>query len=145
MLYKYSLLFTSIQDVKKEHISQILELREILLLFQTGFNLVNADVVCAILESVLGLEPSSVITEPRYLKLVTVSSFCPFTLISVLKPLVLVMITGVSNNTGVINGNGSGGSRLMVICLCKTSVQIYYSVPLGMRWRLIIGRLDSQS
>ena len=28
-----------------------------------------------------GLEPSSVISESRYLKLVTVSSFCPFTLI----------------------------------------------------------------
>ena len=37
------------------------------------FNLVNATVVCSILESILGLEPSSVITEPRYLKLVTVS------------------------------------------------------------------------
>ena len=31
--------------------------------------LVNAAVVCAILESISGLEPSSVITEPRYLKL----------------------------------------------------------------------------
>ena len=50
-------------------------------LFQTGFSLVNAAVVCAILESISGLEPSTVITEPRYLKLVTVSSFCPFTLI----------------------------------------------------------------
>ena len=55
---------------------------------QTGFSLVNAAVVCAILESISGLEPSLVITEPRYLKLVTVSSFCPFTLISVLMPLV---------------------------------------------------------
>ena len=35
------------------------------------FSLVNAAVVCAILESILGLEPSSAITEPRYLKLVT--------------------------------------------------------------------------
>ena len=50
---------------------------------QTGFNQVNAAVVCAILESISGLEPSSVITEPRYLEFVTVSSFCPFTLISV--------------------------------------------------------------
>ena len=31
----------------------------------------------------------SVITKPKYLELVTVSSFCPFTLISVLMPLVL--------------------------------------------------------
>ena len=67
-----------------ECISCILELREVLLSSQTGFNLINAAVVCAILESVSGLEPSSVITEPRYLKFVTVSSFCQFTLISVL-------------------------------------------------------------
>ena len=42
---------------------------------------------------VSGLQSSSVITEPRYLKLVTVSSFCPFTLISVLMPLVLFVIS----------------------------------------------------
>ena len=60
----------------RERISCILELTEILLSFQIGFNLVNAAVVCAIVESISGLEPSSVITEPRYLKLVTVSSFC---------------------------------------------------------------------
>ena len=71
-------------DVTRERISRILELREILLSIQTGFSLVNTAVVCAILESISGLEPSSVITEPRYLKHVTVSSFCPFTLISVL-------------------------------------------------------------
>ena len=35
----------------REHISRIIELREMLLSFQTGFNLVNAAVVCAILES----------------------------------------------------------------------------------------------
>ena len=80
-------------DVKRERITPILELREILLSFQTGFNLVNAAVVSAILESISGLEPSSVITEPSYLKLVTVSSFCPFTLISVLMPLVLFVIS----------------------------------------------------
>ena len=76
-------------DVIRERISYILELREILLSFQAGFNLVNAAVVCAILESISRLETSSVITEPRYFKLVTVSSFCPFTLISVWMPLVL--------------------------------------------------------
>ena len=66
-------------DVKRESVSHILELREILLSFQTCFSLVHAAVVYAILASILGLEPSSVIIEPRYLKLVTVSSFCPFT------------------------------------------------------------------
>ena len=76
-------------DVTREHISRTLELSEIVLSFHTGFNLANAAVVCAILESISGSEPSSVITEPRYLKLVTVSSFCPFTLISVWMPLVL--------------------------------------------------------
>ena len=80
-------------DVTRECISHILELREILPSFQTGFNLVSADVVCAILESISGLEPSSVITEPRYLKLATVSSFCQFILISVLMPLVLFVIS----------------------------------------------------
>ena len=58
-------------DVTRESISRILELREILLSFQTGFNLVNAAVVCATLESNLGLEPSSVVSEHRYLKLET--------------------------------------------------------------------------
>ena len=76
-------------DVTRERISRILELREILLSIQTSLSLVNAAVVCATLESISGLEPSSVITQPRYLKLVTVSNFSPFTLISVLMPLVL--------------------------------------------------------
>ena len=67
-------------DVTRKRISRVLELREILLSIQTGFSLVNVAVACAILESISGLEPSSVITEPRYLKLVTVSSLCPFTL-----------------------------------------------------------------
>ena len=79
--------------VTREHISRILELREILLSIQIGFSLVNAAVVCAILESISGLEPSSVMIEPRYLKLVTVSSVCQFTLISVLMPLVLFVIS----------------------------------------------------
>ena len=43
--------------------------------FQTGFNLVNSAVVFAVMENISGLEPSSVITEPKYLKSVTVSSF----------------------------------------------------------------------
>ena len=73
-------------DVTRESISRILELRETLLSIQTRFSLVNAAVVCAILESISGLVPSSVISEPRYLKLVTVSSLCPFTLIFVLIP-----------------------------------------------------------
>ena len=55
-------------DVTRERISRILELREILLSIQTGFSFVNAAVACAILGSISGLKPSSVITEPRYLQ-----------------------------------------------------------------------------
>ena len=73
--------------------ARILELREILLSIKIGFSLVNAAVACAILHSNSGLEPSSVINEPRYLKLVTVLSFYPFILISVLIPLVLFVIS----------------------------------------------------
>ena len=51
-------------DVTRKRISRILELREILLSFQTVFSLFNAAVVCAILETTSGLEPSSVITSP---------------------------------------------------------------------------------
>ena len=80
-------------DVTREGFSRILELREIFLSIQTGFSLVNAAVACAILESISDLGPSSLITEPRYLKLVTVSSFCQFTLISVLMPLMLFVIS----------------------------------------------------
>ena len=94
-------------DVTRERISRILELREIHLSIQTGFSLVNAAVVCAILESSSGLEPSSVITEPRYLKLVTVSSFCPFTLISVFMPLVLFDISLVFSTD--LHAVGCGG------------------------------------
>ena len=55
-------------DVTRERISRILKLREIPLSFQTGFNLVNAAVVFAILDGISGLEPSSVITELKVLE-----------------------------------------------------------------------------
>ena len=37
-------------DVTGQRISRIVEMREMLLSFQTGFNLVNTAVVCAIIE-----------------------------------------------------------------------------------------------
>ena len=52
-------------NVTRERISRILELREMLLSFQTGFSHVNAAVFCAIPESISGLEPSAIIAEPR--------------------------------------------------------------------------------
>ena len=66
-------------DVTRERIRHMFELREILLSLQTGFNLVNAAVVCGILESISGSEPSSLVTEYKHLKLVTVSNFCSVT------------------------------------------------------------------
>ena len=50
-------------DVTRECNSRIVELREILLSFQTGSKLVNTAVVCAVLESISGLESSSVMTD----------------------------------------------------------------------------------
>ena len=49
-------------DVTRDRIGRIVELRKILLPFQTGFNRVNAAAVGAVLERIPGLEPSSVIT-----------------------------------------------------------------------------------
>ena len=80
-------------DVTKEHISGILEMREMLLSSQTGINLDNFAVVCAIMKSIIGLEPSSDTAEPRFFKLMTVSSFRPLTLISLLMRLVLFFIS----------------------------------------------------
>ena len=85
-------------DVTRELVSRILELREMLLSCETGFNLVNAAVICANLESFSGLKPLSDTTEPRYLKLVTVSNFSPFTLISLLMLLVLFVINWSSRH-----------------------------------------------
>ena len=54
-------------DVTRKPISRILELRETLLSFQTGFDHVTVAVVCAILDSTSGLELSLVITKPAVL------------------------------------------------------------------------------
>ena len=60
-------MFTSTQKDGCDNgvINGTLELREMFQSFQTGYKLANAAVVLAILESVSGLEPSSVISEPR--------------------------------------------------------------------------------
>ena len=60
---------------------------------QIGFIFVSAAVACAILKTISGLEPSSETTAPSYLKLVTVSSFCPFTFICLWIPLALFLIS----------------------------------------------------
>ena len=73
---------TEIWKMTKEHISFTFDPRNMLLSHQMGFSFVRAAVACAILERTSGLEPSSETTAPRYLKLVTVPNFCPFTFIS---------------------------------------------------------------
>ena len=69
-------------EMTRERISFIFDPRDMLLSLQMGVSFVRAAVACAILERISGLEPSSETTAPRYLKLVTVPNFCPFTFIS---------------------------------------------------------------
>ena len=69
-------------EMTRERISFTFDPRDMLLSLQMGFSFVRAAVACAILERTSGLEPSPETTAPRYLKLVTVPSFCPFTFIS---------------------------------------------------------------
>ena len=79
-------------EMTGERISLTFDPRDKLLSLQMGFSFVRAAVACAILERTSGLEPSSETTAPRYLKLVTVPNFCPFTFISLWMPLALIVI-----------------------------------------------------
>ena len=85
----------SMACMTREHISLNFKLTVMFLSFHKGFNFVSAAVVCAILASISGLEPSTVIIDTKYLKLVTVSSLCPLTLTSVLMLCVLFVISVV--------------------------------------------------
>ena len=78
-------------EVTRERISFTFDPRDMLLSLQISF--VRAVVACAILERTSGLEPSSETTAPRYLKLVTMPNFCPFTFISLWMPLALFVIS----------------------------------------------------
>ena len=82
-------------DITRERISPIFELSAIFLSFQMVLRLASAAVAWAILARISGLDPSSAMIAPRYLNMLTQSSFSPLTLISVLKPLVLVVISFV--------------------------------------------------
>ena len=82
-------------EMTRECVSFIFDLRGMLLSLKLGFSFVRAKVACAILERIAGLEPSPETTARRYLELVTVPSFCPFTLIFLLMPLVLFVISSV--------------------------------------------------
>ena len=73
-------------EITRKRISLIFELREICLSLQMVLSLASAAVVCAIRDSTSGLEPWSVTTTPRYLKLSTSTNFSPLILMSVLIP-----------------------------------------------------------
>ena len=73
-------------EMTRERISFTFDPIDTLLFLPTGFSFVRAAVACAILERISGLEPSSETTVPRYLNLVTVPNFCPFTFISLWMP-----------------------------------------------------------
>ena len=80
-------------DMTRERISLIFELSAIFLSFQMVLSLASAAVAWAILTRISDLDPSSAMIAPRYLKLLTQSSFSPLTLMSELKPLVLLVIS----------------------------------------------------
>ena len=82
-------------NMTREGISFTFDPRDVLLFLHIGFSFVRAAVVCAILERTAGIEPSSETNAPRYLKLVTVPSFCRLTLISLWMPLALLVISFV--------------------------------------------------
>ena len=67
-------------ETTRERIRLIFELRGMCLSLQMVFSLASAAVVCVILDSTSGLEPWSVTTAPRYLKLSTTSNFSPLIL-----------------------------------------------------------------
>ena len=81
-------------DMTRERISFPFDPKHMLSL-HIGFSFVRAAVACAILERTSDFEPSSETIAPRYLKLVTVPSFCPLTLISLWMPLTLFVISFV--------------------------------------------------
>ena len=80
-------------DMTRERISLIFELSAIFLSSEMVLSFVSAAVVWAILARMSGLEPSSAMIAPRYLKLLTQSSFSPLTLMSMLMPLVMLVIS----------------------------------------------------
>ena len=92
--------------VTRERIIRVLELREILQSSQTGFKLCQCCRCLCYPGEYPRLETLvNDITAARYLKLVTVSSFCPFTLISVLMSLVFFVILGQTQQNSKIDEN----------------------------------------
>ena len=80
-------------DMTRERTSQFLELSTIFLSVQMVLSFASAAVAWAILAKISGLDPSSAMIAPMYLNLLTQSIFSPLTLMSVLMPLVLLVIS----------------------------------------------------
>ena len=79
----------------RERISFNFDPGDILLSLHIGFSFVRPAVAYAIPERTSDFEPSSETIAPRYLKLVTIPSFCPLTLISLWILLALFVISFV--------------------------------------------------
>ena len=77
------------------HISLTWKASEMFLSLHMIFSLERADVVWAILERILGFDPSLEMIAPRHLKFSTSSSLWPFILSSLWKPFGLFVITFV--------------------------------------------------
>ena len=79
-------------EMTKEYTTLILELGAMFLSFHVVLSFDNAPTVWAILDRISYFNPLFIITEPKYLKLWTVSRFWPPILMSELIPLVLLII-----------------------------------------------------
>ena len=85
-----------------------------LLSLQIGqFSFVRAFVACASLERISGFKPSSETTAPRYLKLVTVSSFCPSTF--PLDAIALFVISNYLNRISCAVSTGASNFQLRAL------------------------------
>ena len=80
-------------SIRQGSVSIIFDPRDMLLSLHIDFSFVRAAVACAIITRTSGCEPSSKTIAPRYLKLVTVASFCPVTLITLWVLLALFVIS----------------------------------------------------
>ena len=75
-----------------KRINPIFDLSVMFLSLQTIRSFLKDAVVCAILDRISGFEPWSNVIAPRYLKVLTVSSFSPLAQMSVLMPLGLLRL-----------------------------------------------------
>ena len=87
-------------EMTRGRISFTFDPTDMLLSLRMGFSFVIAAVACAILERISFLEPASETITPMCLKLVTVSSFCPFYLY-----LSLDAVGAVCNQFGFLGTN----------------------------------------